>query len=139
MSDLVVVLYRESDGSVPVLEWVGHLPKLPQAKCMKAIERLRTQGRDLPRPEADYLRDGIYELRIRFARVNYRLLYFFYGRRVVVVSQGLTKEREVPATEIDRAVCRKNQFEANPGPHSSRWRIDHGTERGFPRRIRMAL
>jgi hypothetical protein len=34
----------------------------------------------LRRPHADYLEDGIYELRWRNGTVQYRILYFFHGR-----------------------------------------------------------
>jgi hypothetical protein len=40
-------------------------------------------------------------------------LYFFAGKAVVVLSHGLTKEREVPPREIDQAVERKQMVEAD--------------------------
>ena len=57
---------------------------------------LKQQGHELRRPIADFLRDGIYELRPSFQGVHYRILYFFSGRNVVVVSHGIVKEAEVP-------------------------------------------
>ena len=62
----------------------------------------------------DYLRDNIYELRIRMGSVNYRILYFFHRRTVSVVAHGLTKESAVPATDIKQAIIRKAAFTANP-------------------------
>ena len=79
---------------------------------------LRELGHELRRPEADYLRDGIYELRASLGGIQYRILYFFHGEVTAVVSQGLVKEREVPPKEIDRAVKRKVLFEANPQRHT---------------------
>jgi hypothetical protein len=38
--------------------------------------------------------------------------YFFTDKAVVVVSHGLTKEREVPEKEIARATERKKKVEA---------------------------
>jgi hypothetical protein len=32
------------------------------------------------------------------------MLYFFHGNRVVVLTHGLKKEREVPPNEIDKAL-----------------------------------
>jgi phage-related protein len=75
-------------------------------------------GRELRRPEADYLRNDIYELRIKLRRVNYRVLYFFHGREIVVLSHGLQKERAVPPREIDLAVRRRAEFERNPQLHT---------------------
>lgn len=82
------------------------------------IERLRELGHELRRPEADYLRDGIYELRTRVHGVHYRILYFFHGRVAAVVAHGLIKEREVRVREIDLAVSRKMKFLGNPERHA---------------------
>jgi phage-related protein len=70
------------------------------------------------RPIADYLRDGVYELRIGLQCVNYRILYFFHGTEIVVASHGLIKERIVPPKEIDLAVRRMNQYLNDPKRHS---------------------
>lgn len=118
MPKTTVVLYREADGSCPFLDWYGELPVKAQAKCLLRLERLRELGHELRRPEADYLRDGIYELRVRFQRVQFRVLYFFHGTMAAVVSHGIAKEGAVPAKEIDRAIDRKKRFEANPVKHS---------------------
>ena len=88
------------------------------AKCVAAVERLAELGHELRRPLADYLRDGIYELRPKSGHVNYRMLYFFHGRNVAVLASGLTKEAEVPPAEIDRAIAHKRLFERDPNGHS---------------------
>ena len=75
-------------------------------------------GHELRRPEADFLRDGIYELRVSLQGLNHRILYFFHGSLAAVVSHGLVKERVVPPKEIDRAVARKKRFEENPQRHT---------------------
>src|SRR5438477_6652737 len=113
-----VVLYRETDGTVPVLEWLDSLPRPALVKCRVKLDRLKELGHELRRPEADYLRDGIYELRVRLGRVNYRMLYFFHQNIAAVVSHGIIKEREVPSREIDRAVTRKQSFEKDPDAHT---------------------
>jgi hypothetical protein len=113
-----VVLFRENDGSVPFLDWFAALPEKIQDKCRVRIERLRALGHELRRPEADFLRDGIYELRVGFRGMNYRILYFFHGNRAAVISHGLVKESRVPPREIDEAVARKQRFEADPKKHT---------------------
>ena len=109
-----VIFYQEPEGTAAVLDWMDGIPEKAQDKCRVALERLAELGHELRRPEADYLRDGIYELRVRLQRVNYRMLYFFHGKAAAVVSQGLVKEKRVPPKEIDEAVRRKKKFEANP-------------------------
>lgn len=113
-----VVFYQEEDGSVPILEWLDSLQLKALDKCTVRIERLRELGHELRRPEADFLRDGIYELRVGLQHVNYRILYFFHGRTAAVVSHGLVKEAEVPAKEIEKAIERKRKFEKNPRVHT---------------------
>ena len=113
-----VVLYREEDGSCPFLDWFSELPAKVQDKSYLRLERLREMGHELRRPEADILRDGIYELRVSLQGIHHRILYFFYGAIAAVVSHGLVKERVVPSKEIDHAVKRRTRFEANPAKHT---------------------
>lgn len=115
-----VVFYQDEGGRVPVLEWLDILPEKIQDKCVVKIERLRELGHELRRPEADVLRDGIYELRVGREGINYRILYFFHGRLAAVLTHGLVKEREVPAKDIQRALERKRRFERDPQAHTYR-------------------
>jgi phage-related protein len=118
MPQTQVVFYQDADGSVPILEWFDRLPEKALDKCRVRLERLRDLGHELRRPEADYLRDGIYELRVRVGSVNYRMLYFFHENIAAVVSHGLTKEKRVPPKDIDRAVAAKQRFVQNPRRHT---------------------
>ena len=114
MAQTEVFFFREpKNDSVPLLDWLDELPVKVQAKCIERIDRLGELGHELRRPEADFLRDGIYELRASYQSVHYRMLYFFAGKAVVVVSHGLTKEREVPTRQIDLAVERKKKVAAD--------------------------
>lgn len=114
-----VVFFAARDGSIPFLEWFADLPSKAQDKCRVRLERLAELGHELRRPEADYLRDGIYELRVGLQGINYRMLYFFHGRDLVVVSHGRVKERAVPPKEIDQALDSKRAFESDPQKHSA--------------------
>jgi len=115
-----VVFYQEDTQTFPVLDWLDRLPAKAQDKCRVRIERLQDLGHELRRPEADYLRDGIYELRVGLQGTNYRILYFFHGRVAAVLAHGLVKEREVPPREIEEAIRRKRKFESNPERHTYR-------------------
>ena len=113
-----VVFYQEDAETVPVLDWLDRLPPKAQDKCRVRIERLQDLGHELRRPETDYLRDGIYELRVGLGGMNYRMLYFFHGRVAAVLAHGLVKEREVPPREIEEAIRRKRRFELHPERHT---------------------
>jgi hypothetical protein len=113
-----VVFYREANGTVPVLEWFDGLSARAQDKCRVRIQRLAALGHQLRRPEADLLRDGIYELRVGLQHVNYRILYFFHGRTAAILAHGLTKEDRVPGAAIDAALARKRKYEQDPKIHT---------------------
>ena len=113
-----VVFYRDKEGRVPVLEWLDTLPANVQDKCVVKIERLRELGHELRRPEADLLKNGIYELRIGREGIDYRILYFFQGRIAAILVHGLVKEREVPEKDIRLAQERKRLFEQDPDAHT---------------------
>ncbi len=124
MPQTEVMVFREPNGDVPLQEWLGTLKKsnpTVYAKCLQRILALGNFGYELRRPLADPLRDGIYELRIRNSHINYRMLYFFNGKNAVVLTHGLTKEGEVPNTQIDLAVRRKTLVIKQPDKHTADW------------------
>ena len=92
---------------MPLVDWLASLPEDARSKCRMKIRRLGELGYELRRPEADYLRDGIYELRIGHRRTNYRVLYTFVGRQVALLTNGIVKEDRVPPKEIDEAILCK--------------------------------
>lgn len=65
-------LLRDTDGSTPILDWFDRLPPEAVRKCLARLARLAKLGHELRRPEADYLEDGIDELRARHFGVNVR-------------------------------------------------------------------
>ena len=117
----MIVFYRDEDGSAPFLNWFDRLPETAKVRCRARLELLSEYGHQLRRPAADYLRDGIHELRARVGRVQYRMLYFFHGRTLVVISHGIAKQgTAVPAIEIERALKRKSAFASDPIRHTYR-------------------
>src|SRR5215208_7671248 len=118
MPKISVVFYKEDNGSVPILDWLDSLQERAQDKCVVRIERLAELGHELRRPEADLLRDKIYELRVGLQGQNYRILYFFHGTTAAVLAHGLIKERAVSPADIERAIERRRRFEADPETHT---------------------
>ena len=103
----------------PFLEWFESLPERVQDKIVVRLERLKELGHELRRPEADYLRDDIYELRVKWQSINYRVLYFFFGRQLVVLSHGFSKQQaRVPESEMKSAIRRRREFRQSPSQHT---------------------
>ncbi|TBR23156.1 type II toxin-antitoxin system RelE/ParE family toxin [bacterium] len=71
---------------------------------MTDLERL---GPALRRPDADFIAEGIYELRFRAARVEYRILYFFAEDRVVLAHGFVKKSAAVQKREFEKAASRR--------------------------------
>ncbi len=118
-----VFFFRDDDGRVPVLEWMnGFLDQNERVyrKCFGLIQLLEQFGHELRRPQADMLRDGVYELRTRVGNVNYRILYGFVGKDIALLTAGLTKEKKVPTKEIERAIARIARYKTNPRAYGFR-------------------
>ncbi|HSV16354.1 MAG TPA: type II toxin-antitoxin system RelE/ParE family toxin [Tepidisphaeraceae bacterium] len=122
-----VIFYAERNVS-PFLRWLDDQQQKVQDKIFDAVTRLEALGFELRRPEADLLRDGIYELRVKKGHVNYRPLYFFDDetdpktrkliRRRAVIAHGCTKKGRVDATDIDLAIRRRTNYLANRRDHT---------------------
>ncbi len=121
MPPIRVCFYKDDDGTIPVLEWLRELrttqPDGP-SKCAVRMERLAALGHELRRPEADRVGENLYELRARYGRVNYRILYCFHGSDAAVLLHGFTKERRIPDADIARAQRRRHLFLRDPERHS---------------------
>ncbi|WP_309736949.1 type II toxin-antitoxin system RelE/ParE family toxin [Chamaesiphon sp. OTE_75_metabat_556] len=122
MPETRVIFYQDEKGKVPVLDWLDELErKDPKGliNCLDRIQQLASMGHELRRPLADFLRDGIYELRASHRRLQYRILYFFHGRNIAIIAHAIVKEdAAVPDVDIDRAIERQCLFVADPTKHT---------------------
>ncbi len=112
-----IVIYQDKDGSVPLVKWLKKQPQKVQDKCIAMIDMLAADGYKLRRPYADYLDKGIYELRPTVKRAQYRILYCFIGKNVVLLTHGLVKTDKIPRAEIKRAIEYRNRFIQDPSLH----------------------
>ncbi len=119
-----VVFYQDERGRVPALDWLKMLLKKDRkgyANCIARIQLLAGSGYELRRPAADYLREGIYELRAKHRKTQYRILYFFHGQNIAILAHAITKEgSQVPNIDIKRAIERKRLYEKDPETYTYR-------------------
>ena len=122
MPETRVVFYQDKAGDAVVLDWLKQLLKSDRkgyANCIVRIQQLAAVGHELRRPSADYLQDGIYELRAKHVRVQYRILYFFHGQDVAILAHAIVKDTsQVPGGDIERAIDRKHLFESDPAKYT---------------------
>ena len=118
MPETRIVFFQDENKKVPVLNWLNTLRQQDRkgyANCIARIEQLAEAGYELRRPAADFLRNGVYELRAKHVRVQYRILYFFHGQNVVVLAHAIVKEEDrVPDIDIDRAIAQRELFTTSP-------------------------
>ncbi len=120
MPAIRVHLFRESDGTVPLLEWLDGLkPPKVVAKCRVLIELLKAAGQDLAVPTRTCCGTRSTNCERSVGRVQYRMLYFFHGQGTAIISHGFIKRgAAVDPKEIDRAIDRKERFRANSEQHT---------------------
>jgi len=126
MPQTEIRVFRKASGVCPLIDWLRTLKaRFPKAhsKCLAAIVNLSQNGSDLRRPAADYLRDGIFELRIRAGKVHYRILYAFTGKQVAVLTHGFTKKGAVPDNEIERAISSSNLARQDPKKYTAEFEL----------------
>ena len=114
-STLKIVYYKKEDGMYEVefyndhrdrcqvIDFLGKLQIKERAKIAKWIEMLEREGPDLPRPYADIVKGKIRELRIGFGTNEYRFLYFFCGKRIIITHGFIKKTDTVLVEDIEMA------------------------------------
>ena len=123
-----MVFYREPSGEAPVLDWLTKLRKYEPERLRNLRGSRRKAGHAWPRAAAalaDLLRDGIYELRIRKGRVNYRILYFFHGRELAVLGTRSRKRTWCPTSKLNGACAASER--TNPIPSGTVIRTSGGS------------
>lgn len=119
-----ILFYQEKEGSSPIVDWLDELKRTNRkgfAQCFGRINQLQNLGYELRRPTADYLREGIYELRAKHLKVQYRILYFFHGQNIAILAHGIIKKGSaVSNAAIEEAIKRKQKFIENPDAHTYR-------------------
>jgi phage-related protein len=106
-----VDFYQSANGDCPTKEFLDSLHKKEELPfVVRAIGLLEQYGNQLRRPQADFLADGIYELRIPIRHKQFRLLYFYFYQGTIVISHGLRKEAKVKTADIEKAKQHKADY-----------------------------
>lgn len=106
-----IIYCDEQTDPCPVTEFIDRLAPKHQIKIIRFLSLLEEMGPTLPRPYADFLRDGIHELRIKLSGDQIRMLYFFCFRKFIVFYIAFVKNRrQVPETLIERVKRYRDTF-----------------------------
>jgi phage-related protein len=106
-----ILYYETEDGRCPIRDFIDTCKEREQAKLFSWFSLLESEGPNLPRPYADFLADGIHELRIKLSRGQVRLLYFFCYRDFIVFTHPFIKRvKRVSQKQIDMAKSYREDF-----------------------------
>jgi phage-related protein len=107
--------YKNShNNQEPVKEFIdGQVLKIQQ-KIFIYLELLQENGGRLNYPYSSHIKDKIWELRIDFAKNCYRIFYFvFIDKRIILLHAFLKKTNKTPRQEIQKAINSYNDFISN--------------------------
>ena len=99
-----VDFYEKDNGEQPAKEFILSLDKKMIAKMLDTIKLLQDNGYQLREPYSKHIDDGIFELRAKVGSNISRVLYFFYGGKNIILTNGFIKKtQKTPSSEIEKA------------------------------------
>lgn len=98
-----ISFYETTRGESFTEDFTISLSVRVRAKIARWLKMLEEYGPDLPRPFADIIKGPIRELRIVFGSNEYRFLYFFSRKNIIITHGFIKKTDKVPQNEIERA------------------------------------
>ncbi len=113
-----VLFYVEDSGSSPVEEFILRQDERTQARLRWGIEQVRARNISAREPLVKHVEGKLYELRIDSGGAAYRIIYFtFSGRRIILLHGFQKKTQKMPNREIAMARARMRRFvEREGGP-----------------------
>ena len=95
-------------GKVPFIRFLDKLSLIEKAEILSIIEEFRlikSKNENMPKSMSKFLKDGIFELRVRHTNRISRSLYFFLRDKKIVFTNGFIKRAEkTPTEEIEKAL-----------------------------------
>ena len=99
-----VIIYSKENGDTPFRDYLLSLSPKMKTKVLRAIELLEEKGTELREPYSSALRNGLFELRIKFGSDIVRCIYFFHKGQVIILTSGFTKKTDKTLRkEIEKA------------------------------------
>ena len=116
MQKFDIDFYKKNDGSCPIIEFLNELDVKMRAKIIRMLKLLEQNGSELREPYSKFLKDGIFELRIKQGTDIVRVLYFFMiGHRIIITNGFVKKSQRTPRSEIELAKKYKKEYMSRKG------------------------
>jgi phage-related protein len=101
-----VEFFEDERAGQPVKAWVDGLPEEVRGRVLARIDLLAQHGPTLDYPYTSQIEGRLREVRLRFGKTRYRVLYFFDDKRVAVLLHAFTKDTEA-VEEANKSVARR--------------------------------
>jgi len=112
-TDWTIEFYLEDDGTSPVEEFLDSLDLKTRARFRWSMEQLRLRNVRARQPLVRHLEGDLWELREESKTNIYRVIYFFFtGRRIVLLHGFQKKTQKTPRRELETARRRYLEFSA---------------------------
>lgn len=104
MQNFEIIFYRKKDGTCPINDFLDSLDIKMRARASHLLLLLEQNGNELREPYSKYLKDGLFELRIKQGHNISRILYFFIsGSKIVLTNGFIKKTQKTPSSELQLA------------------------------------
>ena len=111
MKRFEVIFYEKKNGECPVEEFILKLDLKMRVKIIGLLEILEEKGNLFREPYSKHLEDGIFEIRCKVGNNTVRILYFFYYRGKIILTNGFKKKtKKTPKSEIELAKNRRKDY-----------------------------
>jgi phage-related protein len=113
MAAFHAVYYRKASGREPVREFLDELDDEVHAVVAQQIDRLNLLSDELPHlpfPHSSQVDGELRELRCHYGRQLYRVLHRRSDRLIVLLHIFSKRTAKIPASEIDLAIQRWEDF-----------------------------
>ena len=102
------IFYTDEEGISPVEDFLDRLGESAKAKITARIEFLEKHWHQARRPLVDYLEEGLYELRVQFAKDKVRVIYAYMLKDYIVLLHGIIK-RMAKVPENDKSIAKQRR------------------------------
>jgi len=112
MKEKKAIYYQDHRGIKPAKNFIDNFEIKTKAKMLARLEYLEKHWHEIGRPLVDKIDAHLYELRVRFAHNNVRILYAYMFKDYIVLLHGMQKKTDkIPINDRLKAKKRMKDFQ----------------------------
>ena len=112
MQKYKLIYYELKNGRRPAEEFIFSQNEKLKGRIGFVVNVLLSEGPNIHMPYSRAMGNGLYELRIQAGNNIARILYFFFDKDKIVLTNGFIKKtQKTPVAELERARRYKADFE----------------------------